>query len=49
MRDDRESAHRLGAYSDAVFAVIVTVMVLEQCACRCVFIQHLRSDPWPPL
>ncbi len=29
MRDERESANRLAAYSDAVFAVIVTVMVLE--------------------
>ena len=29
MRDDRDTAHRLAAYSDAVFAVIVTVMVLE--------------------
>src|ERR1700745_3958048 len=29
MREARESAHRLAAYSDAVFAVIVTVMVLE--------------------
>jgi uncharacterized membrane protein len=28
-RDERETAHRLAAYSDAVFAVIVTVMVLE--------------------
>src|SRR5262245_54210190 len=29
MREDRETAHRLAAYSDAVFAVIVTIMVLE--------------------
>jgi uncharacterized membrane protein len=29
MRDEKETAHRLVAYSDAVFAVIVTVMVLE--------------------
>jgi uncharacterized membrane protein len=29
MIDERETAHRLAAYSDAVFAVIVTVMVLE--------------------
>ena len=29
MRDDNEPAHRLAAYTDAVFAVIVTVMVLE--------------------
>src|SRR5260370_41833331 len=29
MRAEKESAHRLAAYSDAVFAVIVTVMVLE--------------------
>jgi uncharacterized membrane protein len=29
MRDERIAAHRLAAYSDAVFAVIVTVMVLE--------------------
>src|SRR5437588_13036245 len=29
MREDKETAHRLAAYSDAVFAVIVTVMVLE--------------------
>ncbi|HEU5235314.1 MAG TPA: TMEM175 family protein [Terriglobales bacterium] len=29
MRDERQTAHRLAAYSDAVFAVIVTVMVLE--------------------
>jgi len=27
--EEREAAHRLAAYSDAVFAVIVTVMVLE--------------------
>jgi uncharacterized membrane protein len=27
--DESENAHRLAAYSDAVFAVIVTVMVLE--------------------
>jgi uncharacterized membrane protein len=29
MRDDNEPAHRVAAYTDAVFAVIVTVMVLE--------------------
>ena len=29
MRDDHDAAHRVAAYSDAVFAVIVTVMVLE--------------------
>jgi len=29
MREDKETAHRLAAYSDAVFAVIVTIMVLE--------------------
>jgi len=29
MRDDREPAHRVAAYTDAVFAVIVTIMVLE--------------------
>jgi len=29
MRNERETAHRLAAYTDAVFAVIVTVMVLE--------------------
>ena len=29
MREEKESAHRLAAYSDAVFAVIVTIMVLE--------------------
>src|SRR5262245_44268393 len=29
MRDERETAHRLATYSDAVFAVIVTLMVLE--------------------
>jgi uncharacterized membrane protein len=29
MREDTETAHRLAAYSDAVFAVIVTIMVLE--------------------
>jgi uncharacterized membrane protein len=29
MRDEEATAHRLAAYSDAVFAVIVTVMVLE--------------------
>jgi TMEM175 potassium channel family protein len=29
MREAKETAHRLAAYSDAVFAVIVTVMVLE--------------------
>jgi uncharacterized membrane protein len=29
MRNERETAHRLAAYTDAVFAVIVTVLVLE--------------------
>jgi uncharacterized membrane protein len=29
MREEKDSAHRLAAYSDAVFAVIVTIMVLE--------------------
>jgi len=29
MAEEKESAHRLAAYSDAVFAVIVTIMVLE--------------------
>ena len=29
MREEHDTAHRLAAYSDAVFAVIVTVMVLE--------------------
>ena len=29
MRAEKETAHRLAAYSDAVFAVIVTIMVLE--------------------
>jgi len=29
MREEKETAHRLATYSDAVFAVIVTVMVLE--------------------
>ena len=29
MREEKKSAHRLAAYSDAVFAVIVTIMVLE--------------------
>jgi uncharacterized membrane protein len=29
MRDERETAHRVAAYTDAVFAMIVTVMVLE--------------------
>ena len=29
MHEERETAHRLAAYSDAVFAVIVTIMVLE--------------------
>jgi uncharacterized membrane protein len=29
MHDDKEAVHRLAAYSDAVFAVIVTIMVLE--------------------
>ena len=29
MTEEKETAHRLAAYSDAVFAVIVTIMVLE--------------------
>lgn len=29
MQEDKEAVHRLAAYSDAVFAVIVTIMVLE--------------------
>jgi uncharacterized membrane protein len=29
MGEEETTAHRLAAYSDAVFAVIVTVMVLE--------------------
>jgi uncharacterized membrane protein len=29
MREEKETVHRLAAYSDAVFAVIVTIMVLE--------------------
>ena len=29
MREGKETAHRLAAYTDAVFAVIVTIMVLE--------------------
>jgi len=29
MRGEKETAHRLATYSDAVFAVIVTIMVLE--------------------
>ena len=29
MPDENVTAHRLTAYSDAVFAVIVTIMVLE--------------------
>jgi uncharacterized membrane protein len=29
MRDETDTAHRLAMYSDAVFAVIVTIMVLE--------------------
>ena len=29
MHEDHDTAHRLAAYSDAVFAVIVTIMVLE--------------------
>jgi uncharacterized membrane protein len=28
-REEQQAAHRLAAYTDAVFAVIVTVMVLE--------------------
>ena len=29
MREEKVTADRLAAYSDAVFAVIVTIMVLE--------------------
>jgi uncharacterized membrane protein len=29
MREEKETADRLATYSDAVFAVIVTIMVLE--------------------
>ena len=29
MCEEKETAHRLAAYSDAVFAMIVTMMVLE--------------------
>ena len=29
MREEKDTADRLAAYSDAVFAVIVTIMVLE--------------------
>ena len=29
MREEKETADRMAAYSDAVFAVIVTIMVLE--------------------
>ena len=37
------TAHRLAAYSDAVFAVIVTIMVLELRAPD----QPAFSAPWP--
>jgi TMEM175 potassium channel family protein len=29
MAEEKETMHRLAGYSDAVFAVIVTIMVLE--------------------
>ena len=29
MPEEKDTAHRLAAYSDAVFAVIVTIMLLE--------------------
>jgi uncharacterized membrane protein len=43
MREEKETAHRLAAYSDAVFAVIVTVMVLELRAPE----QSAFSALWP--
>jgi uncharacterized membrane protein len=43
MRDEPETANRLAAYSDAVFAVIVTVMVLELRAPE----QATLSALWP--
>jgi uncharacterized membrane protein len=43
MREEKETADRLAAYSDAVFAVIVTIMVLELKAPD----QTSFSDLWP--
>ncbi|HEU5402474.1 MAG TPA: TMEM175 family protein [Terriglobales bacterium] len=43
MADEKETAHRLAAYSDVVFAVIVTVMVLELKAPE----QATFSSLWP--
>ena len=43
MREEKETAHRLAAYSDAVFAVIVIVMVLELKAPE----QAALSALWP--
>ena len=43
MREEKISADRLAAYSDAVFAVIVTIMVLELKAPE----QAAFSDLWP--
>jgi len=43
MREEKEKTHRLAAYSDAVFAVIVTIMVLELRAPD----QPIFSALWP--
>jgi uncharacterized membrane protein len=43
MHDEKDTGHRLAAYSDAVFAVIVTVMVLELRAPD----QPAFSELWP--
>ena len=43
MREEKATADRLAAYSDAVFAVIVTIMVLELKAPE----QAAFSDLWP--
>jgi len=43
MREEKVTADRLAAYSDAVFAVIVTIMVLELKAPE----QAAFSDLWP--
>ena len=43
MREEKITADRLAAYSDAVFAVIVTIMVLELRAPE----QAALSDLWP--
>src|SRR5215471_19144989 len=43
MRQEKVTADRLAAYSDAVFAVIVTIMVLELKAPE----QASFSDLWP--